>query len=151
MTKIKAQLMPLSKMTEADVSNFKQWVWNLRHINMFQPKVMSAPRTIMCKASAVTEGGEEPLVYIPLQPVLMYDAIAAKPELDPKHEALALARIGQVVDETAKTLGFQEVFFICRDDRVSDLCAKHGFTEVSKVRVFKKTIEIGTQCESQRK
>lgn len=143
MKKINADVLPLSAMTEQDVTNFKQWVWNLRSINMFDPVVMSAPRTVMCCA-----GNDEPLLYVPLQPVLMFDAIAAKPGLTPRQEAMCLWKIGEKVDEVAKATGYQEIWFVCRDDRVSDICAAHGFEEIKNVRVLKRTIKIGTkQCE----
>lgn len=144
MTKIKAEILPFPALNPEDVTNFRQWVWNSRHINLFDPVVMSAPRTVMCRASEVTQRGDEPLVYIPLQPVLMYDSIAAKPGLTPRQEALALARIGGQVDKAAKATGFQETYFICRDDRVSNLCKAHGFTEVENVRVLKKVVKIGS-------
>ena len=140
MTKIKAEILALKDLGEREIALFKEWVWRLRHINMFEPKVLAAPRTVMCKAYDEKTG--DPLLFMPLQPVLMYDAIASSPDLTPRQEALALARINQQVEEIAKTTGFQEIYFICRDDSVSDICARHGFEEIKNVRVLKKTISF---------
>lgn len=137
MNKITASLLPVRAMTVDDLKLFREWVFKLLHINMFQPEVMKAPRMTMCRA----ENDEGPLLYIPLQSVLMYDAIAAKPGITPRQEALCLWKIGEVVDKAALDAGYREIYFICRDDRVSDICAKHGFVEVKNVRVLKRVVE----------
>src|SRR5579863_899010 len=123
MRKIEAELMPISAMNELDVKDFMEFVWHMKPLNMFDPEVIGYPRTVMLRAKSE----EENQLFIPIQSVLMYDAIAPKPGLSPRHEALALARIGQVVDQAARDAGIRETFFFCKDDRVADLCAKHGF------------------------
>ena len=95
---------------------------------MFDPAVVGYPKTVMLRAKSEDEN----LLFIPLQSVLMYDSIAPKPGLSPRHEALALARIGQVVDQVAQDTGTREVFFFCRDNTVADLCAAHGYEETER-------------------
>lgn len=130
--------MPIAEMTEADVENFKEWVWKMRSINMFDPEVIGYPRAAMAKA----ENEDGALLYIPLQAVLMFDAIAPKPELTPRQEAMCLWKIGEVVDQAARETEFREVVFFCRDDRVSDICARHGFEEIKDVRVLRKKVPL---------
>ena len=146
MKKIKAVIKALKDLSQEDISNFKTWVWRLRTLNMFEPKVLAAPRTVMCKAE--TEDGEA-LLYMPLQPVLMYDAIAPKEGLTPRQEAYSLFKINEAVEHMAKSIGYQELYFICRDDTVSDLCVRNGFTEIKNVRVVKKTIEFSKPSTTQ--
>jgi hypothetical protein len=136
MKRIEAEMMPISAMNEQDVKDFMEYVWQMRHLNMFDKDVIGYPRTVMLRAKS--EDGNE--LFIPLQSVLMYDAIAPKPGLSPWHEALALARIGQVVDQAARDTGTGEVWFVCRDERVADLCAKHGYEELHNVRVLRKKV-----------
>lgn len=137
MKKITATAMPLYECTEEDAKLFMDWVWLQRSINMFDPQVLTYPRTVMCKAG--TE--EETMLYIPLQPVLMWDAIAPKPGLTARQEALCLWKIGQVVEDAMKLCGFGEAYFLCSDDRVADICAEHGFEEIKGVRVLRKKLK----------
>lgn len=137
MQKIKAEILALCDLTQADRDNFSQWVWRQRSTNLFQTDVMKAPRMVMCKALK----GEDAALYVPLHPVLMFDAIASAPDLTPRQEALALWKIGQEADRIARDTKHREIYFICRDDRVSDICAKHGFEEVKNVRVLKRTVQ----------
>ena len=133
MTKITADIMALCKVPLEDTKKFIRWVWNLRKINMFDMSVIGYPRTCMLRAS----DGDGALLYMPLQPVLMYDSIAAKPGISPRQEALALSRIQQLVGSVAKDGGFGESYFMCRDDRVADIAAAHGFEELKNVRVLR--------------
>jgi len=138
MTKIKAVIMAIKDMTKDDIDNFKDWVWKMRHINLFEPKVVSYPRTVMCKAYT----DDEALLYMPLQACLMYDSLAPKPDLSPRKEAFCLYKIVEQVDNIARDTGFGETYFICRDSRVSDIAAAHGFTEIKDVRILKRVVDL---------
>lgn len=136
MRKIEAEMMPISAMSEQDVNDFMAYVWSQKPLNMFDPEIIGYPRTVMLRAKSEDENQ----LFIPLQSVLMYDAIAPKPGLSPREEALALAKIGKVVDQAALDSGTREVFFFCRDDRVADLCAAHGYEEIKGVRLLRKKV-----------
>ena len=136
MTKLSAEMLPLSAMTEQDARDFCEYVWSMHGLNMFQPEVLTYPRAVMLRAR--NEEGNQ--LFIPLQSVLMYDSIAPRPGLSPMAEARALSKIGEVVDQAAQHSGTREVYFFCRDDRVADLCARHGYEEIQNVRVLRKKI-----------
>lgn len=138
MKKIEAEIKAVAQMDSIERDEFAEWVWIERDLNMFDPDVIRYPRATMLKAS----NGEGALVYIPLQPVLMYDAIAAKPGLDAKKQALAMWRIVELVDQIQRDLGYGESYFLCRDDRVADICLKHGFEEVENVRILRRKVEM---------
>lgn len=140
MTKITAELLPLYALPLDEAKLFTDWVWQARKINMFDPEVLKAPRAAMVRA--VNEQG--PLLFVPLQPVLMLESLAPKPGLTPRQEAMSLWRVGEAVEGAAKLCGFQEVVFMTRDDRVADICAEHGFEELKGVRVLKKKIKLET-------
>lgn len=137
MKKISAVVMPISGMSPQDAEKFMDWVFQMRPLNLFDPDVIGYPRTVMLRA----ESEDEPLLYVPLQSVLMFDSIAPKPGLPARQEALCLARIGEVVDQAAEATGHREVYFFCRDERVADLCAAHGYEEIKGVRLLKKKIQ----------
>lgn len=136
MKKIEAEILPISAMSDTDRQDFMQWVWETQQ-NLFDPDVIGYPRTIMSRAK--NEDGN--LLFIPIQFVLMYDSIAHKPDLTHRQEALCLLKIGEQVDEAARLLGINELYFFCADDRVADACAKHGFEELKGVRVLRRKLK----------
>ncbi len=136
MKKIAAEVFPMNQMTQADCDNFVAWAWAARKINLIDPEVLSYPRAVMCKAG--TE--DNPLLYIPVQPVLMFESIAPNPAITERQEALALWRIGEQVVNVMKDSGHAEAYFVCADDRVADICVKHGFEEVRGVRLLKRKL-----------
>ena len=136
MKKVFAEMLPIPAMSEHDARDFIEYVWSMRSLNMFDKDVLTYPRTVMLRAR--NEEGNQ--LFVPLQSVLMYDSIAPRPGLSPMAEARALSKIGEVVDQAAQHSGTREVYFFCRDDRVADLCARHGYEEIQNVRVLRKKI-----------
>ena len=135
--------MTIGSVSPEDAKRFSEWVWAMRGLNMFDPSVISYPRTVMLRAS----NEADPLLFVPLQSVLMFDSIAPKPGLSPRQEALCLRRIDQKVESLAKDSQHREVYFICRDDRVADLCARHGYEEIKDVRILRKKIVVDRNAE----
>ena len=131
--KIEAELKTIEYMKPEEMTEFSAWVWTVRELGMFDPDVMTYPRSMMLKAR--DDNGA--LLYVPLQPVFMYETIVAKPGIKPRKEALSLLRINQLVEQAQRDAGYGESYFICRDDRIADLCARHGFEELKNVRVLK--------------
>jgi hypothetical protein len=141
MKKIEAEMLPISAMSEQDARDFIEYVWHMRSLNMFDRDVLTYPKTVMLRAKS--EDGNQ--LFIPMQSVLMFDSIAPKPGLSPRHEALALAKIGEVVDQAARDTGTRETYFFCKDDRVADLCARHGYEEIKGVRLLRKKVQPAIQ------
>ena len=124
MKKITAELLPLGALTEEDVRDFVTWVQGLRHVNNFDPEVMFYDRTAMCRSLA--DGVPE--LYLPIQPVLMYESLAPRPGLSKRHIAMGLYRIGELMDTACQQLGFGEQYFITNDpDEVAAVC-KRGWS-----------------------
>src|ERR1700734_1297643 len=107
MQKTTAEIIPLQSMSPEDQELFIKWVWEARHINLFDADVLTYPRVVMCKAS----DGDDQQLFIPLQAVLMYDSIAPKPGITPRKEAVSIARIVDKVVETMKDSGMAETYF----------------------------------------
>lgn len=134
MKKIQACILPVGALPEEDQRNFLEWVWRDRAINLFDPESLSHPWSAMCVAGSE----RNPMLYIPLQPVFVWDAIASKPGITPREEALCLWRIGEAVDAKMEETGVGEAWFLCADGRVADICARHGFEEFKGVRVLRR-------------
>ena len=138
MQKITADIAALCNVSEADAELFIKWVWALRSKNAFDMKVMTYPRTCMARV----QNEEETIMLLPFQPVLMYESLAPKPGLTDRQRALGLWRIGQVVEQAMKDTGLMEAYFLTTDDREAEVCAAHGWEEVSKqFHVMKRRIE----------
>lgn len=136
--KIEAEIKAICQMDSVETKEFAEWVWRGRDLNMFDPEVIRYPRATMLKASS----GSGALVYIPLHSVLMYESIAAKPGISAKEEALCLRRITALVDQVQQELGYGEAYFMCRDERVAEIALRHGFEEVSNVRILRHKAEM---------
>lgn len=134
MKKITASVAPVMQMSQKQAQEFTDWVWESREINRFDPDVIGYPKTVMLTA----EDEDGKLLYIPLQGVLMFDAIAAKPGITARKEALALARIGQLVDSIAAETGHAETYFLCADERVVEICSRHGYEVVEGFRILRR-------------
>ena len=65
---------------------------------------------------------------IPLQPVLMFESLVKKPELTKRQTALALWKIGELVESTSAFTGLREAYFITNCEDEANSCAKHGWT-----------------------
>lgn len=135
---VEAEIKAVALMQPEEQKQFTEWVWNRRELNMFDPSVIGYPRATMLKASK--DGGA--ILYIPLQPVLMYDAVAAKPEITESEKTDSMLKIGELIDSVQKDLGYAEAYFLCRDDQIAELCLKNGFEELKDVRILRHKAEM---------
>jgi|HubBroStandDraft_6_1064221.scaffolds.fasta_scaffold329411_2 hypothetical protein len=138
MRKIQADITALCRMAQDDINHFISWVWANRAKNSFDLKVLTHPRT--CMTRAFDETGT--LCLVPLQPVLMLESVAPKPDLTDRQRVLALYRITQVVEQTQRDVGMPECYFLSApDDPLGDVAKNHGWTEVTGFRLLKRRIE----------
>ena len=121
-----------------EVAQFIDWVWKARDINCFDMDVMKYPRTVVVSA----DDNDGALLYMPIQPALMLESLAPRPGVSPRKEAMALWKIGETLEQISKHTGIQEQYFLCKDDRVANLCARHGFEEMKGYRLLKKKIPL---------
>lgn len=75
--------------------------------------------------------------------VLMLESLAPMPGLSARKEALALLRFGDAIDEIASHTGHAQSIFVCKDDRVADICKAHRYEEVLSSQLFRKKLEVG--------
>ena len=141
--KITTRVAPIGGMNEQDQRTFTDWVWKARDINCFDPDVLSYPRTVMLTA----DDEQGPVLYLPAQPVLMLESLAPKPELSPRKEALALYKLGQLLEQVSADTGIKETYFLCKDARVTELCARHGFEKMEGYSVLKKKSNVAEYLE----
>lgn len=124
MKKITGDVLRQEDLTEQDAENFVAWVFAQQDKNDFDPSVMYYPRTVMCRALA----DEEPFLYVPLQPILMYESLASKPGTTSRQTAMGLWKISEAIDKLALETGFREAYFITSDEREATVCSLRGWT-----------------------
>jgi hypothetical protein len=125
-------------LTPADIQLFLHWVLNTSN-NCYDPSILSYPKATMLAA----DDEEGPFAFLPMQSAIMLESLAVMAGTTPRKMALALARFGKAIDEIAEGTGVREVYFLCRDDNVADLCAQHGFDELLDFRVLRRKIKLG--------
>lgn len=136
MVKITVFASTIQNVSPEHAKQFIQWVWEARTINCFDPDVLSYPRSCLLHA----EDADGPTLFLPIHPVLMLESLAPRPGISERKEALSLWKIGEQLEEISKMTGIQEQYFLCKDDRVAEICKRHGFTELEGYRILKKKV-----------
>lgn len=120
-----------------DQKLFSEWVWAAREINCFDVDVLTYPRTIMLCA----EQSDKPILFMPLQSVLMMESLAPQPGLSPRQEALALRQISRAVEQIAQDSLHRETYFLCKDERVVTIAAAHGYEVLQGYTILRKKMK----------
>lgn len=108
-----------------DAGLLADWMAKARAINIFDMDIVNYPSLqVLCAHNS------EPLLYMPLQLVVMLESLAPKPGITPREEALALRELAHAVVLLAKQHKVSEVYFLCKDQRVVDFATAHGFQQM---------------------
>ena len=78
----------------------------------------------------IAYNGKGNVVYLPSQVVLMLESAIPNPEASDLDRAQALRDIVKAYEVIASGTGIKEIYFLCTDDKVYKIAAKHGFEEV---------------------
>lgn len=109
-----------------DAQNYMDWLKAAADINLVDTEVYSYPT---CN-TVVIEKGEEPVLMNSFHLVLVLEALAPKPGLSPKDEAIALRELYEGVRNLAAATGVREVYFACVDERLQKFIERKGFKRV---------------------
>lgn len=108
---------------QKDIKSFLEWTLASLSINLAHPDSLSAPTFTVLAADS--ENGPE--MYMPYQLTMTLDALAPKPGISPRVEALALRELMRKAVDTCKAIGVAEINFMCADERVIKFAEAHGF------------------------
>lgn len=125
MKPIVAELTPLYAVKQADANLFMQWVWKVRQLVNFDQDTLSYPRSCMTRASS----GDETLMMVPLQPVLMFESMVRNPDITDLQSAICLRKIADVVEAAMVDTMHREAYFMTNNEKEADLCAARGWTK----------------------
>jgi hypothetical protein len=105
-----------------DAQKYADWLLAIANINLVDCGVYSYPRV----AHLTVDKEDEAVLINSVHPVLVQEALAPKPGLSPKDEARALRALNDALKELAHKLGYKEIWFECKDQRVIDFACRHG-------------------------
>jgi len=124
MKTITADALPLYAMSDEDVQKFIKWAYLMKGKTKFNMRVMTHPR--MCMTRALMD--DEAELFIPLQPVLMYDVLTPSPNLTNKERAICMAAIGEMVEKRIMPdTGMYDAYFTCNDEAEVKAVCKVGW------------------------
>lgn len=123
MKRITAEVLDRTQLSAEDSKDLIDWSLALAQKTDFDPAVLFYPRTVISRALA--DG--EPILYLPLHPVVMFESLAPQPGLGKGHIAMSLYRIGQEMQDVAHQTGYGEMYFITNDPDEVKATQKRGW------------------------
>src|SRR6266566_885846 len=100
-SEIRAELMPLYAVSEADAKLFIEWMQ--------------------------IQQNDETIVMVPLHSVFMLESLARNPNLTDSQLVLALNSIDKKIQQVMQDSGMAETFFQTNSERFADICERHGW------------------------
>lgn len=110
-----------------DAQNYSEWLQASAHINLMDKAVYTEPTL----NTVVAELDGKPALMTSFRLVLCVEALAPKPGLTPKQEALALREMWAGIVRVAEASGIKEIVFQCVDQRLIRFIEKRGFTKIA--------------------
>lgn len=107
----------------SDAHSFFEYTLASLDINLADADSLTAPTFTVLAA----DSEEGPEMYMPYQLTMTLDALAPKPGLDPRKEAICLKRLMEYAVDTCNKIGVSEINFMCCDKRVIEFAEAHGF------------------------
>lgn len=116
------------------VQQAMDWMLRLRDINHFDPEVLQYPATNLMVAYVKQQ--RKPVLYVPVQPVYMIDALGINPEASPEEIAGALAQVTKTVHWESHRMGWGEFYFPCSEPTVIQFAERHGYARMQYKNVI---------------
>lgn len=101
------------------------WLLRIQEKSGLDMDVLDYPATAML--CAYEKVSRRPLLYVPIQKVMMLDALGPNPECSEIELAHALAKVIETTHYESYKAGMGEVYFPCADQSVIDLAKRHHF------------------------
>lgn len=122
-----------------DAQNYWSWLLAASDRNLVDTKVYEYPTT----NTIVVDKDNEPVLMNSFHLVLMQEALAPKPGISNKDEAIALLELFTCIHNLAEATGIKEVWFTCADPNLEQFILRKGFEKI-KTPVFRMKIGSST-------
>lgn len=106
--------------------NYFDWLKAASDINLVDTKVYEYPT---CNTITV-DMDTEPVLMNSVHLVMMMEALAPKPGVEPKDEARALRELYRAIRCLAANTGVREIWFTCIDETLHKFIERKGFERV---------------------
>jgi len=110
--------------SKTEVATYQDWAMKTKD-NLYDPQVAGYP----CTEVLVAENGQ-PLVFMPIQQVVMMDALAPKPGIEKREMALALKELVKMTAFVAHRAKLRELYFFSADEDVNAMAERYGFEKL---------------------
>jgi hypothetical protein len=119
MKKVTADISPVMALGPSQARDMLDWMYR----GGWNAEVLHYPRTVISRALA----DDEPIMYVPVGPILRFETLAAKPGTSVLQIAQGLQKISALVDKIGGEFGFREAeMMTCVEDEMK-LCVKRGW------------------------
>lgn len=109
---------------EEDQRTFIEWV-NSTPNNLWDVDVLKYPTLrVICSY------GDAPVAFLPVQQGLMLESLAVSATARDLDKGQAFRDLVKGAELHASSLGIRELYFVCRDPRVTSIAESHGFERI---------------------
>lgn len=109
----------------SDAALASEWMTSTKD-NLFDSEILTYPSLRILKASV----NGEPSAFLPMQPVFVLESIAHRPDITPRENAYCLRKLQDQIEETARSYGIREVYWVCRDESLINFSEHHGYRKM---------------------
>lgn len=113
--------------------------------NLFDPDILTYPEKLQFFCARSTK----PLVFLPVQNCLMLESLAVEPGATELEVAKSLEVLIKYIVGKALEHKYNEMYFLCRDPRVSAYAERHSFERLmsdEKLGVSLFRLKVGKLC-----
>lgn len=130
----------IGKMKPEEVKKFIDWATEARERTTFDPSIIGYPRT----AVLITEDEKGPLAFLACQTTIMAEVFIPRPDSDDRKRAASLGKFDKSIMKIAEQMNVGDVYCFIPETEgdYAKKVQRHGWKEVSKVRLFKKSTGV---------
>ena len=124
MKKVTVEMQPMFQLAVENAKTFINWMWKIKDKVKFDPAPLSYPRAAMI----TVKQDDEPIMMMPVHPVLIIEAMATKPDTDKRWLAMGLWKVHEQMEQAMKHTGMYETYFLCNDEDEVKAVTRRGWT-----------------------
>lgn len=108
-----------------DAAKFQEWI-EANPANDFDKDILQYP-TLQVVCAYDDQG---PVAFLPIHKVVVLESTARNPNIKPGDSAQCLRDFTKAAELTASAQGIREIYFLCRDEALTEMAKNHGYEEM---------------------
>ncbi len=117
--------MTIRPATPEDAAKMAEWIQSTPH-NGFDPGIADYPHLM----AFVVEQDGEPIMYLPVHPVLCIESVACKPDINGREYIEALLKAKSLTEDMARQWGIREIYTSSVYEPMVKTLRRHGYEDV---------------------